>query len=146
MLQQAPSRPAFVIRAAQPTDEGFVANAWAETFRGNPAERRIEPGFFNRAIYPRIRTILERAEVRIAGPAHEEVIYGFAVLEPGCIHMVYTRKPWRRMGVAKALLQGVDFAAQDWSTQSGDFREWIRHKHQFAHYRPFWLTEGSVYG
>lgn len=120
-----------------------MAQSWADTFRGSDASlRRIEPGFFNRSVYPRIEEILKRAEVRIAGPAGDDLtIYGFAVLEAGTIHMVYVKKAWRRLGIGQALLEGVDLQKSVWSTQSQDFREWIRHKYLMAGYRPFWLTE-----
>lgn len=131
------------IRCGQTSDEGFVAESWAKTFQGSDASiRRIHPNFFNRSVYPRIEELLHGAEVRIASPADDDVtIYGFAVLEPGLVHMVYVKKPWRRLGIAAALLQGVDLGACDWGTQSQDFREWIRHKYPMANYRPFWMQE-----
>lgn len=137
------SRARFVVRERQQSDEGFVAQSWVDTFRGSDASlRRIEPGFFNRSVYPRVEEILKRAEVRIAGPADDELtIYGFAVLEHGIVHMVYVKKAWRKLGIAQALLSGVDLASSVWSTQSQDFREWIRHKYTLAGYRPFWLQE-----
>lgn len=134
----------LVIRPGTPEDNDFVAKSWAETFRGNPAERRIEESFFKRAVYPRIHAVLERAQVRVACPREDgHVVYGFAVLEPACIHMVYVRRTWRKLGIAKALLAGVSLPDTDWSTQSSDFREWIRHKHQLRHYRPFWAQENG---
>jgi GNAT superfamily N-acetyltransferase len=88
-----------------------------------------------------------RAQTRVAAAAKDPVvIYGFAVLEPGLIHMVYVRRPWRKMGIARALLSGLRLEDCDWSTQSSDFREWIRHKWTLRHYRPFWADEGNVYG
>lgn len=99
----------------------------------------MEPGFFRRTIYPRIQAVLERAEVRVAHLAKsDDVLCGFVVLEPGVVHMVYVRPPWRRMGMAKALLHDVELSECDWSTQSGEFREWIRFKYPMRHYRPFW--------
>jgi GNAT superfamily N-acetyltransferase len=144
----SPGVPVYVIREGTEAHNDFVAKSWVETFRGgDKAHRYIEPGFFNRSIYPEIEEILLRAEVRVAGPVDDETtVYGFAVLEPGTVHMVYVRKPWRRYGIAKALLTDVDLPSSDWTTQSMDFREWIRFRYPMRGYRPFWMKERNQNG
>lgn len=143
---EVPNSPApiYILRPGTPADRAFIAKTWAETFRANPAEKRIEEGIFRRGVYRCIEAILERAIVRCAVPPSDDgVLYGYAVLEPGCIHMVYVRRVWRKMGLARRLLAGIELADSDWSTQSADFRDWIRHKYRLRHYRPFWLTENA---
>lgn len=137
----------YVIRPGTAEDEGFLARGWADTFRGSDSSvRRIEPIYFNRHVYPRIGVLLKRCEVRIASPtADDSTIYGFAVLEPRVVHMVYTRKPFRRMGIARALLDGVDIRKCVWTTLSQDLRTWIRPKYRLGEYRPFWMEGMGAY-
>jgi len=91
-----------------------------------------------------VQKVLARAELRVAGPPEDEtVLYGFAVLEPALVHMVYVRQSWRRMGIAKRLLEGVQLEACAYSTHTTDMGQWIRHKHPMTEYQPFWLTEAG---
>lgn len=135
----------YVVRAGLPSDTDFIARSWALEFRASEGwVRRIEEDFVTRCIYPRIQSILSRAKVRIAGPPEDDAtVYGFAVLEPALVHMVYVRRAWRRMGIATALLAGLNLGHHKWTTQTRDWLEWGRHKYQLHSYQPFWMTPGE---
>lgn len=143
------SRPqeAFVIRPGVLEDNDFIAKSWAETFRWSEHwVACISPGRFARCVYPAIRRILERAQVRVAAPPNDDTtVYGFAVLEPDVVHCVYVRIAWRRIGIARELLHGLELAKMDWGTQSRDWLLWARKKKAFSmkNYRPFFMYEGE---
>lgn len=93
---------------------------------------------------PLVNEVLRRAEVRIVGPMDDPVtIYGFAVLEPGLVHMVYVRNGWRHLGIAKQLLSGVSLSDVHYSTHTTDLQSWIRKRYRLGEYRPFWLNEAG---
>jgi hypothetical protein len=47
------------------------------------------------------------------------------------------------MGIARALLHGVDIANSDWGMQSLDWKRWIRFKCRMRNYRPFFMVESE---
>ena len=138
-------RPVYVIRAGQASDKPFVAQCWAREFRASEGwVRQIDSDFITRCIYPRIEEILNRADVRVAGPPEDETtVYGFSVVEPGLVHLVYVRRAWRRMGIATALLAGIALSKYKWTTQTREWLEWARHKYELESYQPFWMTPGK---
>lgn len=150
-LSPAPQpAPIYVVRAPLPTDYNFVARAWIDAFRYSSNRlKRVEPTLFNNFCHKVVRRILQRAEVRVAAPPDDPLtVYGFAVLElarnPPLIHMTFVRKAWRRMGIATALLSGVDINACHWTTVTSDMDAWIRNKWDIEEkHTPFWM---DLYG
>jgi hypothetical protein len=61
------------------------------------------------------------------------------------VHMTYVRKGWRRMGIAKQLLTGVDLGKSTYTTHTTDLQAWIKTRYRLGEYRPFWL-EGVAHG
>jgi GNAT superfamily N-acetyltransferase len=107
----------------------------------------MEDGVFKRFCHHSIEGILKRAEVRIASPPGDDfTAYGYAVLEPGIIHFVFVRPSWRKMGIAKRLLEGVDVSTSTittWSPDVSGFSGWIRNKYKSFRYVPFYMREGD---
>lgn len=132
----------YIVRAGTQADEGFIAQCWADTFRGSsPRMKRLaDTSLFNKFVYRRIEKILKTAKVKVAGPQASDIIYGYSVMEPELLHMVYVRKPWRRMGIAKALLKGVSLESCAWTTPSQDM-SWVCDKYRFLGYQPFYMIE-----
>lgn len=93
---------------------------------------------------PLVNGVLRRSAVRVAAPGGDPLtIYGFAVVEPGTVHMVYVRQGWRRMGIAKQLLADIAIADCAYSTHTSDLQAWIQRHYRLGEYRPFWLTEAA---
>lgn len=143
--------PLYIIRNYTPTDAPFVSQAWIDAFRcSSNRMKRIEPTVFNRFCHKMVRRILQRAEVRIASPPNDGItIYGFAVLEPKAsplfLHMVFVRKVWRKLGIGKALLKGINLgegADWKWTTVTGDVDAWLRNKYDMDNrHQPFWMDD-----
>lgn len=57
-----------------------------------------------------IEALLQRASVRVACLEEDpDVILGYCVYKDNALHWVYTKKPWRKMGIARALIPvGID--------------------------------------
>lgn len=107
----------FSIRAATPSDRPLIFATWLRAYRhGSHFPRRIPDSIFFAEHHAVAEELLERSIVRVATPVDEpEVILGWAVLEtlepeptdptsPVAVHFVYVKPPFRRAGIARALL------------------------------------------
>lgn len=141
----APRQLPFAIRPAIESDLGFVAQCWVREFRcSNGRLRKLDSHLFNRFCYPRVKHWLETSTVRVACPPGDAVtLYGFAVFSEDLMHMVYVLNDLRRLGIAKALLDGVDWQKKAWTTPTEDVEKWVKQKHDLYRQRhvPFWMIE-----
>ena len=124
--------PDLEIREYDPTrDESFVYRTWLDCLRATgPMVKRVRDCVFFRYYRCIIRGIIERPTTRVlvAAQADSPVIYGCFVHEPavcmddrrGVAHWIYTKGPWRREGVATALIaaSGVDMNAVYYTHQT----------------------------
>lgn len=105
----------------------------------------MDSASFSRHHLAIISRILKRSDVtvKIAAPPDDDfTVYAFAVTEPGKIHLAYTRKAWRRMGLAAELLRGMDLRDIAFSTWSPDVQHWAFEKYRMR-YVPNWIDFGS---
>lgn len=130
----------FAIRNWSTTDRAFVADAWLNSLRAGTDEARVAnwesfKAHRNRAI----DAILDDKGtfVRIAAPPADELtIYGYLVgtrfeaPSPPVLHMLFVKKPFRRQGVAGALLKGVPLEQAVCTQWTRDLGEWILRKSQ----------------
>ncbi len=118
-----------IIRGFTGTDRAFVADAWLNSLRAGTEEtRRADWDAFKAHHNAAIDRILDDAAtvVSIAAPAGDDLtIYGFLVRRPGAFHMLFVKKPWRRMGVAKRLLDGAELDGAVFTQWTRDVGEWI---------------------
>lgn len=132
----------YRIREMLPTDEGFVARSWTATARCHGTMLKVDAGLFSNWHHPIVEELLKSPTtiVKVAAPiGDDDTVYGFAVYEAGCIHCVYVRKTFRRLGIAKALLQGVSIPDCSFSTWSKDVSQWAFEKYPGLRYLPLWL-------
>ena len=100
----------FRIRPPTPSDRAFVASAWARGahehyYAGVP---RAE---FRRGFDALMDRAFARADVSLlCDAAAPDGLFGFIVYEPGKLHWIYVKGPFRRLGKARELL---DFAFGD---------------------------------
>lgn len=139
----------FRIRAFRPDDDGekqFVLKSWVGAARQcDMKTRRIDSHLFNAWMSPTAVSALGRSQILIAAPSDDDAtIYGFAVFEPGLIHMVYVRPQLRKLGIARALLATVPYRETAFSTWTSEC-SWVCDKHPKLKYMPLWLGE-SVHG
>jgi hypothetical protein len=103
----------LLIRPAVPEDLAFIFHTWLKSYRYNsPATLHISHEVYFAKHHQVAEAILKRSVVPVAClRATPNVLVGFAVLElaaPICIHWIYVKNAWRRLGVAKRLLGEID--------------------------------------
>lgn len=111
MVEPAASSP-FAIRPAKPEDAPLILGTWLEqAFRETPWGRRVRAREFFAGHRPIVVRILERARCLIACDRQDpDTIAGYIVWEQRefpTVQMVYTKKAYRRMGIARALCRAA---------------------------------------
>ena len=106
----------FPIRPAREGDIAFILDAWKKSYEGAPAVRGAHREHYRTEMTRAIRRLCERGEVRIAtAPDDDDHLLGFAAFtqaDDGAeLHYVYVKQDFRKLGIARALLAGVDVTA-----------------------------------
>lgn len=161
----------FVVRPFAATDRAFVADAWLNSLRAATDESRYADwAAFKAQKNAAIDKVLDDASTRlwIAAPKGDELtIYGYLVgadtrpeMHPPAarvLHMLFVKKPFRRLGVATRLLAaaGVELGAAVCTQWTRDLGDWILKKSQTPdgrdrfgkqhltgglQYNPFWAA------
>lgn len=109
------------VRAARPSDHGFVLGAWTDSLRNE----RIWKGVDRDAWRTELARIVGRlvtspdTTIRVAhDPDDDDVIIGFAAMTPPTLHYVYVRSEFRGHGIVPALLDGLDINAFSFRTEA----------------------------
>lgn len=102
--------PAYSLRAARPTDGGFLFSSWLKSARRG-ATKAVHPPDYYEGQKAVITALLEDgARVQVACGHDEDYILGFAVGETSpepALHFVYVRKIYRGHGIARALCESI---------------------------------------
>lgn len=155
--------PFVVTQLNSPQNRAFIADSWTKTLRGSTKERRKAQessffGHFNKHVDALLDDELTR--VRIATPPGDELmLYGYLVHRPpDLLHMLYVKVPFRRRGIARRLLEGVEVKGAVLTQWSADLADWILPKlsrvvgrDRFDRpryetgvvYNPYWLEENK---
>lgn len=100
-------------REGTEADVAFVFATWLRCYkRSSQFARHIRNDTFFAMHHLVVERILARARVTVAHPAGDpETILGYLVSEPHAggmlVHWLYTKAPFRRLGVATALLSTI---------------------------------------
>lgn len=97
----------FSTRDGIESDLNFLLATWLKSHKhSGHGMKRVHPAAYYRHHHPLVEAILSRgARVRVATPAgDDETILGYAVSEPGVLHYVYVKLPFRRFGIAMRLI------------------------------------------
>lgn len=95
------------MRTGTSEDFSFVFATWLRSYKHSSHFAKRIP---DRTFYVRHHAVIERilargAELLVACPADApETILGYLVREGATLHFLYVKGPFRRMGVAKALV------------------------------------------
>lgn len=102
----------FVTRPLRESDHPFTYANFLKPYRESDYTTGIPNGAFFDAHKPVWTTILALFDVLVAHPeGDEDEIAGFIAFKGNCIAWIYVKKtPWRRMGVARLLLEKAGFA------------------------------------
>lgn len=119
-------------------DMGYILKSWKETMKRSPSMRWARDPEIYRALNVRCDKLLETHSALVAcnpEPEHEKQIIGWACIdrEANVAHYVYVLKPYRRNGVARILLSGLQepISCSQWSADC----EWLQAHIKLA-YRP----------
>ena len=104
-------------------DEAFVLSTWIKSYRDAGAVRSVPTPIYNIGQRYRIMNILQDIETYILVACDREtteVIYGYVVCKaPNVVHYLYTKGNVRQQGVAKALLQHLNWEDPIFYTHKG---------------------------
>jgi hypothetical protein len=131
----------YVVRPGGKADLPMVADAWVLTLRAlNRAAKRANKATFFRHHHRVVERILQQpdTQIRIAAPPDDDfTVYGFAVLQPGIVHMTYVKGLFRKIGMAKRLLADMKPNGLTYTQMTRDIY-WIHEKYPGLVYDPFW--------
>lgn len=146
-LNKAP----ILVRQATQGDVNFIFNSWLKSAHGNlPKLTEIPHNIFYSEHHKLLEKILRRCTVLIACDKNDQtVIYGYIVAEIiygfPVIHYVYVKQPFRRLGIAKMLLNCLETNNDSvifTSHISKSFNAHLSNKRHFI-YNPYLLHEYS---
>lgn len=101
----------FKVRGPEPGDLNFILSTWLKGFYfGNEwLKKHVEAKAYFEFFEEIAKAVLTRAdtEVRVSCLEEDEnVILGYSIIEGTCLHFVFVKEPWRKLGIAKALTLG----------------------------------------
>lgn len=133
-------RSTISFRNALPTDIPFVVDSWVASYRNAHAAGMISMENWAVVMIPEVYKVISRPGVKVLVAYHpdepkESDAYGYAVVEHGMrypvrervgrrtekrmveaegpvVHYVYVKQLYRRMGIARALLESADVSDQ----------------------------------
>lgn len=129
------------IRPMQPDDRPFVVSGWSSSLRLSRDVPLIPMSMWATTMRPVIDSAINRPMARTL-VAHGEVLQGFVCAEPSYVLYLYVAQPFRRRGIARALIAaaGIDPAAR-WGYACRTRASWellvVHKKAPLATYDPF---------
>lgn len=110
----------WAIRKAEQVDYAFITDSWMKSTRDEPWSGVIPNNMAMAVLVETIRQLVTRgAVIHVAcNPERENQVIGWLCSEPGrngerVVHHMYTKRTFRRMGVAKQLLAHVGLRPDD---------------------------------
>ena len=102
-------QPGAALRKAAAADVPFILNSWLRSHYDAWAEPHgIPKGRYYAETHRSACLTLARAECLLAvNPEDETHLLGYVVWEPGTLHYVYVKHPYRREGLASRLLEAT---------------------------------------
>ena len=132
-----------LIRRGTPEDAGFVFSYWLrDAFERCRTYRGMSKALFMRLHHLVLERVVSRSILHVAcDPEAPEVVYGFVCAEPNAsppiLHYIYTKRRFRRCGIARQLLAAAGCGASFWFTHLTDDGVGLRKKFPLAEYVPY---------
>lgn len=103
----------FRIEPASPADMGLVRDSWRRSYRASPLAASAKPPVYGAFIVCWMDHMLARGRVRVARPMDWQdgvISWACAEQEPTrfAVHYCFTKAPFRRNGVMRALLESFE--------------------------------------
>lgn len=108
------NKPPIRLRPANAEDVSFIFSSWLRSFRGSLFASSIMNEIYFSEHHKTIEKILKHYEVIVACNTEDpSQIYGFICAGYTdnilTIHYIYVKHPFRRMGIAKAMLESYEY-------------------------------------
>lgn len=106
------ARIQFQVRQARESDLAFIYNTWLDSYVESRLARTLKPTIYRDRQRRLINNILSRPTVHalVASPPGDDLtVLAWAVVEaPDVAHYVFTKRTFRRFGLARELLSTFD--------------------------------------
>lgn len=94
----------IVLREPTAADIPFLFSSWLKSSRNEGANRHMGNDVYYAAMKPRVTDALRRGRIVVASTLDDAwQIVGWICFEPGAVHYVYVKYPFRHLGVARRL-------------------------------------------
>ncbi len=108
--------PNIKLRLATSEDAAFIFNSWLKAYRHSKVVQSIPNEIYFNGQHKVIEGLVKRAQFIIAcNPTDESQIFGYGVGEMLesvlCVHFIYVKEPYRKLGIAATLLQALGHTA-----------------------------------
>ena len=101
-----------LLRGLRPSDEGFVIKGWRESYRDAAAVKGADRDHYRDEMARVIAHYCRIGLVRIACSIDDsDQLLGFAVLLPDELVYVYVKQAFRKLGIARQLLEGLTISS-----------------------------------
>lgn len=101
----------FSIRQSNLNDINFVYATWLRSYKDfSPISKYIERQSFFPSYQRILDKLLSRDQIKVMIACDEndsELIFGYVAFEPGIVHFIYVKEPFRKMGIAKKLCSHI---------------------------------------
>jgi len=101
------------LRRADEKDISFIFNSWLKSYRNSLFAKSVSNTIYFSEHHKIVEKLAKTSEIIIAcNPDDPEQIYGYACAEKidgiFCLHYIYVKQPFRRLGVGNFLLNAFD--------------------------------------
>ena len=118
-MSAATTLPQLPIRPARESDDGFILDTWRESLRAESDIAKASTEAYRLVMLRHIRRLSrEPGAVRLVcyDPQDDDTLVGYAVATGHELHYVYVRREFRRMGIARSLVEQVHPASYSITT------------------------------
>lgn len=115
----------FTLRALREDDLGYVINSWRQGIAAESYLAKFDRDIYFRLMARHIKALTHEPDcvARVAcDPEDESTILGFAIVTGDELHYVYVRQAMWKLGIARALLEGLPIKTYAMRTVIGERR------------------------
>lgn len=146
------SKLPILYRAVTPEDLPFIFNSWLEGYRNSEFADHVPNEIYFNSHKALIVKVMAKAQVMVAANSEDpDQIFGYIVFENDnwfITHFMYTKKPFRRLGVGLGLLQnaGLKPDRPHFTTAWTSCFEAVARKKNYPFvYNPYFFFSGGIY-
>jgi GNAT superfamily N-acetyltransferase len=102
------------------SDHNFIMNSWLKSWRNGPPRQLPNEQYYREQTFV-VQQILANSRVVVAcNPEDETQIFGYIVAQDSpaarFVHYLYVKQPYRRLGIARALVKETGLRAPLFTT------------------------------